>query len=122
MAYGGSNDDRHQAQEIYSSYVSSMKTIVRWLIDNGRRVRLFIGDTNGSDDVVVQEILADVRMFRPELDDSWVVAEPVSTFSEILEAMEPLGAIIATRYHNLVAALKLSKPTIAIGYSPKHGL
>ena len=34
--------------------------------------------------------------------------------------MEPLGAVIATRYHNLIAALKLSKPTIAIGYSPKH--
>lgn len=121
MAYRGSNDDRHQSEEIYSSYVSSMKTIVRWLIDDGRRVRLFIGDTNGSDEAVVQEILADVQIFRPELDDSWVVAEPVSTFSEILEAMEPLGAIIATRYHNLVAALKLSKPTISVGYSPKHG-
>ena len=34
--------------------------------------------------------------------------------------MEPLGAIIATRFHNLVAALKLAKPTIAIGYSDKH--
>ena len=90
-----------------------MKTIVRWLIDNGHRVRLFIGDTDGSDDTVVQEILADVQLFRPDLDDSWVVAEPVSTFSEILEAMEPLGAVIATRYHNLIAALKLSKPTIA---------
>ena len=75
MAYGGSNDDRHQAQEIYSSYVNSMKMIVRWLIDNGRRVRLFVGDTNGSDDAVVQEILADVQIFRPELDDTWVVAE-----------------------------------------------
>jgi polysaccharide pyruvyl transferase WcaK-like protein len=122
MAYGGSNDDRHRAPEIYSSYLNSMKTLVRWLIDNGRRVRLFIGDTTGSDDAAAQEILAEVRAFRPELDESWVVAEPVSTFSEILEAMEPLGAVIATRYHNLVAALMLSKPTIALGYSPKHGV
>ncbi len=122
MAYGGSNDDRHRAQEIYSSYLDSMKTIVRWLVDNGRRVRLFIGDTDGSDDAAVQEVLADIRALRPELDDSWVVAERVSTFSEILEAMEPLGAVIATRYHNLVAALMLSKPTIAVGYSPKHGV
>ncbi len=120
MAYRGSNDDRRQAEEIYSSYVSNMKEIVRWLIDDGRRVRLFIGDTNGSDDAVVQEILADVETFRPELDESWVVAEPVLTFSEIQAAMEPLGAIIATRYHNLIAALKLSKPTISVGYSPKH--
>jgi polysaccharide pyruvyl transferase WcaK-like protein len=120
MAYAGSNDDRHRSQEIYSSYVNSMKTIVRWLVDDGRKVRLFIGDTNGSDERVVQEILADIRNFRPDLDDSWVVAEGISTFDEILVAMQPLGAVIATRFHNLVASLSLSKPTIAVGYSPKH--
>jgi polysaccharide pyruvyl transferase WcaK-like protein len=54
------------------------------------------------------------------LDETWVVAEQVTTFNEIMASMEPLGAIIATRFHNLVAALKLAKPTIAIGYSGKH--
>jgi polysaccharide pyruvyl transferase WcaK-like protein len=28
--------------------------------------------------------------------------------------------VIGARYHNIVAALKLSKPTISIGYSGKH--
>ena len=97
-----------------------MKTIVRWLIDNGRKVRLFMGDTDGSDESLPPEFLADVRQHRPDLDDSRVVAEPVSTFSDVMRAMEPLGGVIATRYHNLIAALKLSKPTIAVGYSQKH--
>lgn len=120
MAYGGSNDDRDRAQEIYARYVDGIKEVVRWLIDNGRRVRLFIGDTDGSDEATVREILADIRAFRPELDDSWVVAEPVSSFSEVMRALEPLGAMVATRFHNLVAAVMLSKPTIAVGYSSKH--
>jgi polysaccharide pyruvyl transferase WcaK-like protein len=120
MAYGGSNDDRDRTQEIYTSYVDSIKEIVCWLIDNGRRVRLFIGDTDGSDEATVRELLADIRAIRPELDDSCVVAEPISTFSDIMEALEPLGALIATRFHNLVAAVMLSKPTIAVGYSSKH--
>ena len=120
MSYSGSNDDRQRAREIYAAYIEGMRTIVLWLVDHGRRVRVFIGDTDGSDDAAVQEVLADVRTARPELDDSWVVAEPVTNFSEILRAMEPLGAVIATRYHNLIAALMLSKPTIAVGYSPKH--
>ena len=53
MAYYGGNDDRRQADEIYASYVENMKRFVRWLVDNGRRVRLLVGDTNGSDDSVV---------------------------------------------------------------------
>ncbi len=120
MAYGGSNDDRDRTHEIYTSYVDSIKEIVCWLIDNGRRVRLFIGDTDGSDEATVRELLADIRAIRPELDDSFVVAEPISKFSDIMEALEPLGALIATRFHNLVAAVMLSKPTIAVGYSSKH--
>jgi polysaccharide pyruvyl transferase WcaK-like protein len=120
MAYGGSNDDRDRAREIYASYVDSIREIICWLIDNGRRVRLFIGDTDGSDEATVREILADIRTLRPERDESWVVAEPVSTFSDIMEGLEPLGAMVATRFHNLVAAVMLSKPTIAVGYSSKH--
>ncbi len=120
MAYGGSNDDRDRTREIHTSYLDSIKEIVCWLIDNGRRVRLFIGDTDGSDEATVRELLADIRSIRPELDDSCVVAEPVSTFSDIMRALEPLGALVATRFHNLVAAVMLSKPTIAVGYSPKH--
>jgi polysaccharide pyruvyl transferase WcaK-like protein len=120
MAYAGSNDDRDRTREIYSSYVDSIKEIVCWLIDNGRRVRLFIGDTDGSDEATVRELLADIKAMRPELDDSCVVAEPVSTFSDIMRGLEPLGALVATRFHNLVAAVMLSKPTIAVGYSSKH--
>jgi polysaccharide pyruvyl transferase WcaK-like protein len=120
MAYGGSNDDRERAPDVYRGYVDGMKRIVCMLVDDARKVRLFIGDTDGSDDATAREILTAVRELRPDLDETWVVAEPVTTFREVMESMEPLGAIIATRFHNLVAALKLAKPTIAIGYSDKH--
>ena len=50
MDYHGTNDDRGQADEIYASYVEKMKFFVRWLVDSGRKIRLFVGDTNGSDE------------------------------------------------------------------------
>jgi polysaccharide pyruvyl transferase WcaK-like protein len=34
--------------------------------------------------------------------------------------MLPAGSVVAIRFHNVLAALKLGKPTIAISYSPKH--
>jgi polysaccharide pyruvyl transferase WcaK-like protein len=120
MDYHGSNDDRRRAGEIYSAYVTEMKHFVRWLVDSGRRVRLLVGDTNGSDGNVVQEILADLRISRPGLDASWVAAEPVTSFADIMRAMQPASTVVAIRFHNVLAALKLGKPTIAISYSPKH--
>lgn len=120
MEYRGGNDDRKHADEIYNSYVASIKEFVRWLVDGGRRVRLFVGDANGSDDGVVQEILADLRTCRPDLDPAMVIAEPVTSAAELTRAIAPAATVVATRYHNVLYALKLAKPTISIGYSGKH--
>jgi polysaccharide pyruvyl transferase WcaK-like protein len=119
MNYHGSNDDRKQADEIYASYIETMKSFVRWLVDNGRMIRLLIGDTNNSDETAVQEILADLRSYRPELDPGQVVAEPVSSFAELMQAMMPVSTVVATRFHNVICALRLCKPTISLGYAPK---
>jgi polysaccharide pyruvyl transferase WcaK-like protein len=85
-------------------------------------VRLFIGDTNNADENVVGEILADIRAHRPDLDPDWVVAEPVTTFADLMQAMEPVGTVVAARYHNVICALMLAKPTISIGYGEKNAV
>ena len=120
MAYYGSNDERRHAESIYSTYVAQMKELLLWLIDSGRDVRLFVGDANGSDDAVVQELLACVRSSRPDLAPSRIISDPVRTFDDLMLAMLSVDIVIAMRYHNLVCAMKLSKPTLSIGYSPKH--
>ena len=118
--YGTNDDDRSQADAIHNSYLENMKTFTRWLVDRDYKIRLFVGDTNGSDNTVVQEILADLRAYRPDLDQAWVVAEPVSTFADLMRAMAPAGTVVATRYHNLICALMLSKPTLSVGYGEKN--
>lgn len=120
MAYYGTNDERKQADEIYTRYVGEMKEFVRWLVDDGRRVVLVVGDTNGSDGRVVQEILADMQANRPDLDASVVIAAAVSSYADVMRVLLPVSSVVAIRYHNVLAALQLSKPTIAISYSPKH--
>jgi polysaccharide pyruvyl transferase WcaK-like protein len=119
MAYYGGNDDRRHADEIHASYVEKMKQFVRWLADSGHRIRLFGGD-NRFDDSVVEEVLADLRAHRPDLEPMWAVAEPVTSMPELMQQMAPVGTVVATRYHNVLCALKLSKPTLSIGYAAKH--
>ena len=119
MGYRGGNDDRRQAAAIYASYVATMKSFVRWLIDNDRSVRILIGDVNEPDKLVGEEILADVRAYRPDLDPGRVVAEYASSFAELMKAMAPAGTVVATRFHSVVCALRLGKPVVSLGYAPK---
>jgi polysaccharide pyruvyl transferase WcaK-like protein len=118
MTYYGTNDDRHRAQQIHASYVESMQSFVRWLVDNGRKVRLLVGDD--CDDAMVETILTDMRTYRPDLDPDWVLAKSVLSFSDLIDAITPVGYVVATRFHNVMCALKLGKPTISLGYSAKN--
>lgn len=111
MAYRGGNDDRGRADEIYRSYVDNMKRFVAHLVSEGRQVRLFVGDQ--SDRVVVEEILAEAGT------GSVTAASPV-TLTELMRDMADMEFVVASRYHNVLSALKLAKPTISLGYARKN--
>ena len=117
MDYHGGNDDRWQADQLHASYVEKMTSFVLWLVDNGRPVRLFATDVH--DEPVVREVIADVHAHRPGLAPSQVIAEPVSSLDELMRRLASVDTVVATRYHNVVCALKLAKPTLSVGYAAK---
>ncbi len=108
MDYHGSNDDRHRADEIHRDYVTRMTEFVRWLAEDGRRVRLFVGDH-------VDEAVAD----RIAAGTEGVSVARTSTLDELMAEMARVERVVASRYHNVLAALKLGKPTVAVGYAAK---
>jgi polysaccharide pyruvyl transferase WcaK-like protein len=118
MAYFGNNDDRQRAAELHTTYIEKMKAFASWLIANDYRIRLFGGDSMW-DDAIAGEIAADLRKLRPDLDPERIVAEPAGTYADLLSGMAAVDLVVATRYHNVICALKLCKPTIALGYSEK---
>ena len=81
-----------------------------------------MGDTNDSDDTVVQEIRPTCGRTGPISITNAVVAEPVSTFADLMRAMAPAHIVLATRYHNVICALMLSKPTLSVGYGAKNAV
>ena len=117
MDYHGGNDDRRQADQLHASYVEKMKSFVLWLVDNGRPVRLFATDVH--DEPIMHEVIADVRAHRPELGPSQVIAEPVSSLDELMRQIASVDTVVASRYHNVLCALKLAKPTLSVGYAAK---
>ena len=118
MAYYGGNDDRKRAKELHRAYLETMTQFVCWLIDAGRQVRLYSGDK--TDEPVVAQILDDIQRVRPGVGATQVVAESTSTLHELLQRMADVDTVVASRYHNVICALKLGKPTVSIGYASKH--
>jgi len=118
MAYYGTNDDRQRADEIYASYIGNVESFIRWLLDQGRRVRLFYGDVG--DESAVAQVLADLGEYRSDPGPPRLTAERVTSYAELSRSMATVGAVVATRYHNVICALKLGKPTISIGYAKKN--
>jgi polysaccharide pyruvyl transferase WcaK-like protein len=63
--------------------------------------------------------LAYLKETRPDLNDTAVVVRPVTSFAELTAVMQQVSAVVVTRFHNVICALRLGKPTIALGYGSK---
>ena len=64
--------------------------------------------------------LDDVREHRPDIGLTWVVLEPVSYLDADLVQEMRRSTRGRMRYHNVLCALRLCKPTISVGYSSKN--
>jgi polysaccharide pyruvyl transferase WcaK-like protein len=116
MAYRGSNDDRAEADQLHRHYMDTMTRFIHWLLDGGRKVRLYT--TDQEDVPILRVLLANVRAKRDVDPD--IEAEPVSTLPELMRRLATVDTVVGSRYHNVLCALKLSKPTLSIGYAAKH--
>jgi len=112
MAYYGETDDREQATQIRYRYVETMTRFTGWMVDHGYRVKLFEGDYQSRDNIA-RIIREDLQRDRPGLDPSAVTVTAVSTYLELLQEIAPVNLVVATRYHDVMCALRLCKPTIS---------
>ncbi|GGT16267.1 polysaccharide pyruvyl transferase family protein [Streptomyces purpureus] len=110
MDFHGGNDDRARAEEIHRRYLDGTIRFVRALAEDGRPVRLLTGDE--CDAPVVAAILDAV-------DSALVTAAQVPSLTGLMKEMAAADTVVATRYHNLICALKAGTPTLALSYAAK---
>lgn len=119
MDYSGGNDDRDKSSDLHSVYLDRMTEFVRWLLVNNYHVRFFGGDELW-DHSVAEEISNRIQCQCPDIDVSArAVARKYDSYADLLYDLNQAGTVVATRYHNVIGALKLCKPTIAVGYARK---
>ena len=118
MTYYGWEKAAGEGGAIYDTYVATMVAYIEWLLSEGHRVRILIGDD--SDHRAAQDIIQALGRQGGGAADRSVAFTPATTLHEIMGQMAEIDLAVATRFHNVVCALKMGKPTISISYAPKN--
>jgi polysaccharide pyruvyl transferase WcaK-like protein len=100
----------------HQDYIKMMADFVCWLVEHDYNVRLLIGDFHH--DVEVREEVVNAIKGRV-VEVGRVVAEPILSVEELLRQLDETDLVISSRFHNLVLALLLNRPVIALSYQAK---
>ncbi len=118
MYYNGWRGDRACDEAVYDAYIRKMKRFVCWLLSEGHRVRVLMGDVN--DQRAVDTLSSMIETKRGKTCRGSVVAEPAHSLHDVMAQIADTDVVVATRFHNIVCALKLGRPTLSIGYAEKN--
>lgn len=100
----------------YRDYLVAMAEFVTWLQMQGYTVRLIIGDAQ-YDTRVRQDLIALLKARNAK--GNLPLSDPVPTVRELLRQLGEAEAVVSPRFHNLVLALMLNKPVLALSDLPK---
>jgi polysaccharide pyruvyl transferase WcaK-like protein len=118
MTYNGWRADPNKGAGLYATYLGKMTAFVLWLLDSGYNIRVLTGED--SDARAVSDLTRRIVKARPDLAAARYVAEPATNLHELMAQMAQTDIVVATRFHNVVCALKAGRPTASLGYSAKN--
>jgi polysaccharide pyruvyl transferase WcaK-like protein len=114
------NDRRRDTLErddaIYQDYVRSISALVGWLVAHKYTVRLLIGDVE-YDSRARQDLKSSLE--RSGLMGPDIIDEPAQSAGELLSQLVRTDIVVASRFHNILLALMLKKPVVAISFHEK---
>jgi polysaccharide pyruvyl transferase WcaK-like protein len=97
----------------YRRYLAMMSDFVAWLYEQGYGVRLLIGDFQF--DARARQDLVDLLKGRGvPTEQPFLAVEPAETVEELLRQLGQTDVVLSARYHNLVLAMILNKPALAL--------
>ena len=116
MMYPGRYSTSQPKVDTYPKYLESVVVFVRWLLAHNYDVRLLLGD---GDESVIGELGDLLRTRLGSYDEARVSHAPIASVEDLLAQIETTDIVVATRFHNVLLALVLGKPVLAISFHDK---
>lgn len=105
-------------ETVYREYIANVGKFVSWLLEKKYTVRLLIGDA-----VYDQRARRDLKAFVEEraiaCKNGTIIDEPAACVDNVLSQLVATDLVVASRFHNILLALMLGKPVLAISYHEK---
>jgi polysaccharide pyruvyl transferase WcaK-like protein len=114
MNYRGWYGFEERGQAVFESYIAKMTTFITRLLASGHNVRLLTGAED--DAPAVNAVLAAFV----GTDAQRLCSEPVHSLHDVFSQVAQTDLVVATRFHNVVAALMAGKPVISLSYAAKN--
>jgi len=109
-------DTLEKDDSIYEDYITKMSAFVGWLVAHKYIVRLLIGDVE-YDSRARRDLKSSLE--RSGLMGPNIIDEPAQSAGELLSQLVQTDIVVASRFHNVLLALMLKKPVIAISFHEK---
>jgi len=117
MAYAGKYSVPEPRDLIYKQYLDSLVAFARWLLARDYDIKLIIGDV--CDVSVADEFKSRLKASSETYDEQRIVNQPAQSVEQLLSQIADADIVVATRFHNVLFALLLNKPVIAISFHHK---
>jgi polysaccharide pyruvyl transferase WcaK-like protein len=120
--YRGRGEGDTSAAADYDAYLGKLCALIGWLCAGERSVRVIIGDL-AYDTAVGEDLRArlgrrqepGIAMVPGVLDEM-----PAASWEQLLTQLAGVDYVIASRYHNVLLAVLLGKPTVSLSYEAKN--
>jgi polysaccharide pyruvyl transferase WcaK-like protein len=100
----------------YTAYLESLAVFARWLLEHDYDIRLLLGDW---DSYVIDDFRAALKAQLGTYDEERIIEPPSTSVQDILAEIAASDVVVATRFHNVLFAMLLKKPVIAITFHHK---
>jgi len=101
-----------------AAYAEKVSLAIVGLLDRGHSVRLVVGDL--ADRAVADRVSDLAARHRPHLARTVLGVSAADTLDGLMVEMAQAEVVVASRYHNLVCALRVCRPVVSLGYAAKN--
>jgi polysaccharide pyruvyl transferase WcaK-like protein len=105
------------AAPIYQEYLENLVAFARWLLAHDYDIRLIIGEVGDSG--ASKEFKSLLKASLGAYDEQRIIDQPALSVQQLLLQIAGTDMVVATRFHNVLLALLLNKPVIAISFHHK---